>query len=343
LIAYCRYLGKLLWPQDLAVLYPHPGYWPLAQVLLAGAVLAGLSLLLWLNRRNFPFSLMGWLWFGGTLVPVIGLVQVGEQSIADRYTYLPSLGISILAVWSAQALIHRRHGLLIPLWTVAVVELVFCAWLTSHQLPYWQDSETLFQHTIKITENNYLAHNNLGAAFNQKGDLAGALREFQETIRLKPDYAPGHDNLGTVLDSKGLIDEAIGQFQEAIRLNPDYVNSHFNLGVICYQKGQFENAANQFQEVVRLNPDFFMARKYLGIALLQLGRAEEAIPQLQEAIRLNPNDAGAHSVLGVAMGNLGQVDGAITQFQKALRLNPDDVPTRNNLAHALRVKNAPNN
>ena len=164
LISYCRYLGKLFWPTDLAVFYPHPGHWPLAKVLLAGGLMLGISVLLFVQRRRHPFLLMGWLWFVGTLVPVIGLVQVGEQAMADRYTYIPSLGVLILTVWGAYELTRRWRYQVIALSVAGSAAIVLCLALTRQQLGYWQDSEALFRHALEVTENNYLAHNNLGDA-----------------------------------------------------------------------------------------------------------------------------------------------------------------------------------
>ena len=175
LISYCRYLGKLFWPTDLAVFYPHPGHWPLGKVLLAGGLILGISVLVFVRRRRYPFLLMGWLWFVGTLVPVIGLVQVGGQAMADRYTYLPSLGVLILAIWGAYELTRRWRYQVMALSVAGSAAIVLCLGLTRQQLGYWKDSETLFRHALEVTENNYLAHNNLGVALaqerpNRRGD-----------------------------------------------------------------------------------------------------------------------------------------------------------------------------
>ena len=178
LISYCRYLGKLFWPTDLAVFYPHPGYWPMEQVLLAGGLMLGISVLLFVKRRRYPFLLMGWLWFCGTLVPVIGLVQSGEQAMADRFTYVPSLGVLILAIWGAYELTRRWRYHVIALSVAGSAAIVLCMALTRQQLGYWQDSETLFRHALEVTENNYLAHNNLGDALIKKGQIDEAISQY---------------------------------------------------------------------------------------------------------------------------------------------------------------------
>jgi tetratricopeptide (TPR) repeat protein len=267
-ISYCRYLGKLFWPTDLAVLYPYLGFWPLDKVLLAGVLLAGISILVWVWRRSYPFLLTGWLWFCGTLVPAIGLVQVGEQSMADRYTYLPSLGIHILAIWGAYELAWRKAWLLTSMSACGVAAIVGCLFLTRQQLSYWQDTESLFRHAVEVTEDNYVAHNNLGSALNDKGRPAEAVHEFQEAIRLKPDFALAHYNLGNVYGVIGNVDGAILQLEEAIRLEPDRASfAHCELGEVFDKKGQTDEAIRHYQEALRLQPDLTEARTNLEQAL----------------------------------------------------------------------------
>jgi Tfp pilus assembly protein PilF len=365
LVSYCRYLGKLFWPVDLAVFYPHPIHWPVAEVVLAGVFLAGISALVFLQRRRQPFLLMGWLWFVGTLMPVIGLVQAGEQAMADRYTYIPSVGIFILTIWGAHELARgwRHHAM--GLSAAGTATLVLCVVLTRQQLGYWQDSETLFRHALKVTRNNYIALDNYGNALFDKGRPGEAIREFREALRLKPDDANAHYNLGAALGAIGQIDEAIPQFQPAIRLKPgdawDYYDLgvalakkgqtdeairqfqtalrlkpddpkvHFNLGDALVKKGQTGEAISQYREAIRLKPDYAIAHYNLGNALDNKGRTDEAIREFQEAVRLKPNDADTHNALGAAFDEKGRVDEAIRQFQEAIRLKPDDAMAHNNL------------
>jgi tetratricopeptide (TPR) repeat protein len=337
-ISYCSYLGKLFWPTDLAVFYPHPGYWPLAQVLLAGLLLAGVSVLFFVQRRRYPFLLMGWLWFVGTLVPVIGLVQVGGQSMADRYTYIPSLGVLILTNWGLYELTRHWRNQMITLSVAGAAVIILCLGMTRQQLKYWQDSETLFRHALDVTENNYIARNNLGTALLNKGQTDEAIRQYQEAIHLKPDDAEAHNNLGNALCNQGQTDEAISQFQKAIRLKPDFAMAHYNFGVALFNKGQINEAISQFQEAIRLKPDYAEAHNNLGTALFNKGQTDEEISQYQEAIRLKPDYAEAHNNLGLALEKKGRIDEAISQYQEAIRLKPDYVAAHDNLGVALGKK-----
>ena len=256
LISYCFYLGKMFWPVDLAVYYPHPGYWPLAEVLLVGVFLCGVSALLFLGCRRHPFLLMGWLWFVGTLVPVIGLVQVGGQSMADRYMYIPSLGVLILIVWGAHELTKGLRFQKIAFSAAGSALIVLCLALTRQQLGYWKDSEKLYRHTLAVTENNYFVHNFFGQFLNLKGQTDEAIGEFREALRLHPDFPNAHNSLGIALGEKGQTAGAIDQFNEAIRLKPDDAAARYNLGYALFTIGETDKATGEFQEAIRLKPDY---------------------------------------------------------------------------------------
>jgi protein O-mannosyl-transferase len=338
LVSYCRYLGKLFWPTDLAVFYPHAGHWPLAKVLLAGGVILGVSVILFGERRRFPFLLVGWLWFIGTLVPVIGLVQVGDQAMADRYTYLPSLGVLILAIWGAYELTTGWHYPVITSAGAGSAALVLCIVFTRQQLGHWQDSEVLFRHALEVTENNYIAHGGLGTALAKKGQIDEAIKQYQESLRLEPAFADARYNFGNLLLRNGQIDESISQYQEVIRLKPDYALAYNNLGYALYRKGRNEEAINQFQEAIRLKPDYALAHNNLGNALYREGHDGEAISQYEEAIRLSPDYADAHNDLGLALYRKGRTDEATSQFLEALRIEPYHPTARKNLDFVLAGK-----
>jgi protein O-mannosyl-transferase len=307
LISYCRYLGKLFWPTNLAVFYPYPEHhWLIATVLMAALAMAGISAFVFFQRIRHPYLLTGWLWYCGTLVPVIGLVQVGGQAMADRYTYIPSLGIFILVAWGAYELANRWKYHAMALGVGGCMAIILCAGLTWRQLGYWQNNETLYRHALAISDNNYLAHHNLGIALFKEGQISEAISQYRDAIRLEPANSQPHYDLGSALAATGQTDEAILEFQKSIQLNPNYAPAHANLGT----------------------------------ALASQGQTADAIGEFREAVRLEPDNAQFYYALGTALGMSGQIDEAIVQFQQALRLQPDFTAAQHNLAMALRIKNA---
>jgi len=335
LISYCRYLGKLFRPVDLVACYWHPGQWPLGKVLLAAGVILGISAVVWAQRRRYPYLLMGWFWFLGMLVPVIGLVQVGEQAMADRYTYLPSLGVLILAVWGMCELTRGWRYHVIALSVASGAAMVLCLALTRQQIGYWKDGVALFGHALEVANDNQIAHTAFGDALGRKGKMDEAIGQYQEALRLKPGYALAHNNLGIALSLKGQADEAIRQFQEAIRLKPDYPEAYYSLGLMFVNKGKIDEAIRQFQEALRLRPSYAEALNNFGVVLGRSGRLEEATRRLQEAVRLRPDDAVFHCNLGNALAIKGQINEAIRQYQQAIRLKPTYADAHNNLGNAL--------
>ena len=274
LISYASYLEKLAWPTDMAALYPIPQYLLIGKVILAGVLLLGVSALLFVLRRKHPFLLMGWLWYCGTLVPVIGLVQVGSQAMADRYTYIPSLGVFILTVWGVCELTCRWRYQVAVLSAMGGIVIILCVALTQRQIGYWQDGETLFRHALAVTKNNGVAHFNLGYVLDEKGRINEAISQYQEAIRLNPKDAEAHNNLGVDLDKKGQTDGAINEYLETIRLKLDYAEPHNNLGLILYKKGNIEEAVKRFQEAIQLKPDYADPHYNLGNVLFKLAQID---------------------------------------------------------------------
>jgi cytochrome c-type biogenesis protein CcmH/NrfG len=305
LISYVAYLGTFFWPVDLAMFYPYPPSLPVWQIAGSAAILVAISVLA--LRR--PYLTVGWLWYLGTLVPVIGLVQVGLQARADRYTYIPMIGISIMLAWGMAEIIERRPGMRFSL---EVVAAVFCvAWLALSwmQAQYWRNSVTLFEHAIASTNNNFIAHLNLGEVLAEQGRTNDALRHLYAAVEEKPEHADGHDTLGAVLGQLGRTDEAAAQFSQAIRIQPNDSEAHCNLGNVLLARGQFADAANEFQTAIRVTQDFTTAHFGLAGALLNLGQTDAAIAQFHETLRLDPNMAAARDGLGKALG-LKQAQGA---------------------------------
>jgi Flp pilus assembly protein TadD len=331
LIAYWRYLGKFVVPTGLAVLYPHPGAWPLLAVVLAGVGLVAVTFACLAQRRDRPYLAVGWLWFLGTMVPVIGLIQVGGQSMADRYTYLPLIGIAIMAVWGAAEL--AAFWKLRPAVQAASVSLALaaCAALTVRQTLFWTDSETLFRHNIAVTGKNPLAHINLGLAVAEKGELSDAIAELHQAVAEAPEYADAHLNLGVLLQRAGDRTGAVAELTEAARLDPPSARIHLNFGLILAQAGRPDLAVNELQTAQKLDPSLLDAALDLGVVLEQLGRLDEAAAADQAALQRFPSAAALHRALASVHFKRKSWDEAAAEYQSALRLEPNDSVSHNGL------------
>ncbi|HEY2082325.1 MAG TPA: tetratricopeptide repeat protein, partial [Verrucomicrobiae bacterium] len=255
LVAYVEYLAKMIWPVNLAVIYPLPNEIPVWQIAGAAVILIAISGLVWVTRRNKPYLLIGWLWYLGTLVPVIGLVQVGGQALADRYTYVPSIGIFIMVAYGAADLVRRFRIPKIAIAAVAAVVLAANLFATERQLGYWQNSEMLFTHTLELTKDNAVAHLNLGVALEQDNRQPEALAEYRKAVEIDPHRVQVHNNLANLLAAMGSRDEALKEYQEALRLNPNAALAHVNLGTLLVDMGRFDDAMREYSEAGRLAPE----------------------------------------------------------------------------------------
>jgi Flp pilus assembly protein TadD len=342
LVSYWRYLAKSFWPVRLSIFYPHPGEWSMGVVLAAGLALVAVTVIVFRLRRRAPFMLVGWLWFLGMLVPVIGLVQVGWQSLADRYMYLPMIGLLVVVVWGTESLARERLASIGPLRAIGAGLVGVSALLTWQQLGYWKNSESLFGHAVSVTQNNFVAHHNLGMALMARGQLEPARQEFREAVRLRPRSADSYNGLGEVLLRQGRLDEGQTLFEQAIALKPDLAVAHNNLGIILSRKRSPDAAAAQFEAAIKARPGYTKAFINLALALQASGRLEEATQKLQRAVELAPEDAEARKNLGMALGRSGRLEEAVQQLGIALKINPDDSQACHNLGLAcLRLGRAP--
>lgn len=336
LLAYVVYLRRTVWPVDLALFYPYSMSVAAAPIVIAAVVLAAVTWLAVRLARRSPYLLVGWLWYLGTLVPVIGLVQVGTQSMADRYTYVPLIGIFIAVAWGVINLLAGRARLLVAIGAVAAV--VAAGTAARAQIHHWRDSLSVWQHAVDVTRGNYRAHNSLGAVLGNQGRTAEAIRHFEEALRLGPDRSEAHHihhNLGRALADSGRTDDAISHYREALRVKPDFAEAHNNLGLALVRLGRVDEALRHYQEAVRIDPELTVAQNNLGLALYGLGRVDEAIARYTEATRLDPRYADAYNNRGFAHASRGAVDAAIADFSAAVRVRPSFEDARFNLALAF--------
>jgi Flp pilus assembly protein TadD len=338
-VSYVVYLRQMLCPSGLAVLYPFTANGVgVSEVVLSLVLLAGISAGVFVLRRRRPYFLTGWLWYLIMLAPVIGIVQVGAQAHADRYTYLPQISLYLLLTWGAAELCagwRHRRWMLSGLTTIILMALIFCA---RTQTSYWRNGEWLWTHTLACTSDNYVAHYSLGDALLQKGSVDEAITHFQTALQINPNYAEAHNYLGNILLQNGRVDEAIAHYQKALQITPDYVYACYDLGNALLKKGRVDEAITQYQKALQINPDHAEAHNNLGNALLQKGRVAEAITQYQKALQIKPDYAVVHDNLGNVLLQKGNVDEAITQYQKALQIKPDYAEAHNNLGNALLQK-----
>jgi protein O-mannosyl-transferase len=341
-LASIEYVRMAVWPARLAVLYPYPPPASVAAVVAAVVVLAAVTALTVRSRRRHPWLAVGWSWYVVMLVPVIGIVQVGSQPYADRYTYLPLVGLFVVLAWGVPALwTAGPYREALPV-TSAVVVLAVGAAATRAQLAHWRTSVALWRHAVEVAPPNARAEANLGHALAGEGQTGEAIVHYEAALRLDPSVSEAHNNLGLALVDEGRVEDAIAHYAEALRLRPDYAEAHGNLGAALLREGRSEEAARHLARAVALAPGLAAAHNNLGAAQARLGRFDEAIGSFEEALRLRPgyeeargNLALAHNARGAALADRGRPQDAIAAYQEALRVRPDLADARVNLAHAL--------
>jgi tetratricopeptide (TPR) repeat protein len=357
-VSYVVYLSKWFWPARLAVFYPYPAEIPMWQAAAAALAVAAISVLALLTLRQRPprqiarssradtrcYLAVGWLWYLVMLAPVIGLVQVGAQARADRYTYMPTIGIAIMLAWGAADLLTRWPRARPAIAALAAATCVAAAAVTWPQIRTWQNSRTLFQHAVDVTEDNYLAHHNLGVALAEMPDgVNQAVTEYQAALRIKPDYVRAHTDLGSAFAKLGRLSDAIAEYRAALAVEPDLAIPHNNLGNAYAQLGLWEQAISEYGTALRLDPEYRDARRNLaeaeynlGLALAKAGRGVEAAAHLEAALRARPDYPEAHNNLGVVLSqDSGRLSEAIGHFEAALRIDPNYADAHVNLGVAL--------
>ena len=290
IVSYSQYIGKMFWPCGLAVFYPHPGKLPLWQIIGAFLLLMVISVSVIRYGEKHPYLMIGWLWYLIMLVPVIGLVQVGSQAMADRYTYLPLAGLFIMITWGTPELLSRLQHSKVVLGSFAIATICILALITWIQVSYWKNDSTLFQHALDVTQNNYLAHNNLGLALARKGKLSEAVFQYSKSLHIKPSQKRVHNNWGIALAKQGKPDEAITHFHSALHIDHSFKDAHNNLGFVLAGQGKLDKAIEHYHLALRKDKSFTRARNNLAHALFLQGRIEEAAYHYSETLRIDPHD-----------------------------------------------------
>lgn len=333
--SYATYILKTFWPAKLAVFYPYPDQLPWWLIMVSLTALSIVTYIAILLRSRMPYLIVGWFWYLGTLVPVIGIIQMGNQAMADRYTYIPLIGLFIMIAWGVYDLAKNRDKTKILLPLSAASAIVATAVFSWFQIGHWKNSISLFEHTLRVTKNNSIILNNIGITLIGLGKTEEGMAYLKESIGSKPVFAQSHFGLGSVLMQKGQMIDAEKHLREALRIKPDYANAHATLGVLLSGKGKDEEAEKHLREALRIKPDFPEAQNSLGIALKNQGKLQESVNLYKEAIRANQGNPAAYLNQGNALVSQGKIDEGIASFREALRIKPDYTKAMVHLGSAL--------
>jgi tetratricopeptide (TPR) repeat protein len=315
LVSYANYIGKMFWPVNLAVVYPYPGEFPVWQIWAACLILSGISFLVIKNYKLRPWLLVGWLWYLGTLLPVIGLVQAGSQAMADRYTYVPLIGLFIFLVWGLSDLFERfrvKQFKIVIITTAVLSALIAVAW---SQVGYWQNSITLFERTLDVTKNNYVAHNNIGHRLLELEKTDEALQHFSKSIEINSEFEIAHLNLGLAFSRQGKLDQAIKHYSKALQIKPHYTVAHNNLGNAWYRLDKADKAYEHYIEAIKTNPTYAEAYNNLGAASIRMGDPKRAVFFFRKALKLNPEFESAQNNLTNTLSALEKRNGKTAASQ----------------------------
>jgi tetratricopeptide (TPR) repeat protein len=336
IVNYVAYIWKMIWPARLSAFYPYRQSLSVWVVCAAALLLIAVTVAVVRGARSRPYLLVGWLWYLGTLTPVIGVVQVGLQSMADRYTYIPLIGLFIIIAWGVGDLaerwvLPRRTALA----AAAALVLAACATTARSQTETWRNSLTLWQHAVDVTSNNAYAQYNLGVVLVQAGRVDEGIARFREALRIDPGYADVHIDMGNALSDRGAADEALAEFATVVRLRPDYADARVAYGNLLRARGRNDDAIVQYREALRLDSTLASAHNELGNALTSEGQFADAMTEYTQAVRLAPGFAEAHNNVGAALARAGKSEQAIGEFLEALRLKPGDATFHYNAALML--------
>ena len=336
LVSYVTYALKTIWPSNLAVFYPHPGNslptWQIAVAILLITVAIFLSMR---TLKEYPYIVVGLFWYLVTLIPVIGLVQVGDQAMADRYTYIPLIGLFIIISWGAFDFLKKWHYHMIILILSAISVICVLAVCTFLQLGYWQNGITLFEHAIKVTNKNCVAHNNLGVLLSKEEKFDEAIFHYDEVLKIKPKDSKALYNKGCVLREKGNLDKAAFFFKKSLKIKPDNANAHNELAYILFVQGKLDEAISHYRNALKIKPDFTNACNNLANVLYLQGEIDKAVLLYKKVLRLDPENVDTHYNIGLFYKKQGKLKKAMTHLAKVIKIDPDYAKAYNEIGVIL--------
>jgi len=321
-VSYITYMVKMLWPANLAVFYPYPKSWTLWQVLGSVVLLIGITVLAIRGARKRPYAAVGWLWYVGTLVPVIGVVQVGNQALADRYTYIPLVGLFIIVAWAVPELLKKwpyRKEVLVALSALCLLCLFLLTW---RQVGYWRNSIALYDHAVEVTDRNSVIHENRGVAYANLANYTQAITDLNRAIEINPRYGEAYNNRGVAYNGLGNYTQAIADLNRAIEINPKYGEAYNNRGAAYVNLANYTQAIADFDRALEIDPRHGMAYYNRGVAYKDLANYPRAIADFNRAIEINPRHEEAYNNRGTAYGGLANYTRAIADFNRAIEINP---------------------
>lgn len=322
LVSYVEYMARMFVPSGLAVLYPYPESIPVWKSLGAATVLTAVTVMAVRVRKNFTYVTVGWFWFVGTLIPVIGIVQVGSQAMADRYTYIPLVGLFILLVWGSYDLLGKKSSKRAPLAVITVSIVVALAVASWVQARYWINSESLWVHTLDVTRNNYRAHNKLGIIMADSGRQASAIKHYRAAIKINPEFSWGHNNLGNALASAGKLEESLEHFKTAISLSPDYASAYNGMGSVLDDLNRVDEAIELYRKALMINPGLSSAHNNLAAAFAKKGQIDQAIIEIDAALDIDSGNVTYQKNFLALVLKLDDIELARQYLEKALYVNP---------------------
>jgi Flp pilus assembly protein TadD len=334
-ISYVKYIEKMVWPNRLSIFYPHPGYnVSIFYAIMSAFLLLVITILIVRFAKNHRYLVTGWFWYLGTLLPVIGLIQVGRHAMADRYSYITLTGLFIIIAWGVWELFAKFRYKKIVLTQLALLTILAMSICTWFQIHYWQNSLALFQHALDVDADNYIAHGYMTSPLLEQGCIDEAIWHNSQALRIKPDYLDALNGMGVALHEAGRVDEAVVYYKKAIEIDPHTPEANANFGFVLASKGKFAEAVKHYEIAMKTMDTPRVHRNYAA-ALFNLGRFQEAVAEYRKALLTMPSDPDVINELGYVLAHSGKFDEAITLYNQALRISPDRIDIHLNLGTAL--------